>query len=1170
MWNSKRILLLGLGFALFLAGYVVYAYFLGGIDGLPPLPAPLRPSAGGGDSLPPPPSDNKADQKLRIAYDTDVKAEIKLEIPKKGLVLATDSVSFEPDGRVKLTPLKLAIFSDEKGDCRFPEINTVSCDVAFLTFDQPITNPLDMGNRKILGAELKGKVTIINNRRTPQKNDDIEVLVDEESLHYDEKQNKVWTKGHVKLLDTATRPHPTDISGKGLELYLVKQEPDGKGGKKPRPATRTKGDPVGGVERVVLLSSVEMHLYPESGGFPSPGKDSKPAPAPKAPDKGPKESALSKSHVVIRTQGRFVYDVTRDLATFESPPDGGKTPEQVVVLREAVRDKTSPKDPQKDGLLDQLLCDHLELQFRRKKGLENTEARDSRGGDREIDSARATARPGREVWLVMDTENLAANCSELTYHSPKPGSGARTCLQGQPMEAVKDGHKIKARELLLIGSEKKGEGQRLEAVGPGQVDLFDRASAARNPDKSHPVHAFWKDRLVSTRDREGDRDFDLLTFTGDAVFLDEEHDQELQGQKLMVWLESNDRAAAPAPRSTQDSQNSPRQKLHKVEAFESVKARSAEMKIHHCNHLLVRFEEGMLLLPEAVATATPAGPGAHTVGRHAIAGNPELLAAPKEDGPARTLAGPGGKDGTPKPGTPEKQKKPIELWGRDVIVMVTRTGEKNELRDLLAEGEVHVRQEGAKPEDKGVDIKGEILKLTRSSSGDILDVWGDARERARLQLGEMILIAPKVRIDQQKNLTFAEGGDGGMDMPSNTTFDGGKPTRPGTRLRVEWTRDMLFNGKDADFRGDVVAYQDNAALKCQTLQVTLDKFVSFKEGQKGGQGAKVEKLVAHGRAYIVESQYDDSGKLVKYQRLVTQQVAANNLDGRLIASNEVKLFSLQYGAKDLAAAPGAGKPAPAPSKPSQDEEMKLTRVYAQDMTSYEVGEKIKTRISKFFGNVEVLHLAADEPDVKVDLEKLPKGALYMQSELLTVASKPLPNGKQTQEMTAERRVFFRTQEFFGRADVVKYNEAQDTVIFQGNPAILYRQKRGVRGREYEEIKSKTILYNRKTGVFILDGGEEIKVGQANPPDCGMRIAECGLKGPSSFRIPHSAIRNRAGSLAVAGLNADRQDQALAVAAFEQQARGDHGRQAGRGQAPQGQGHGLGRDARPRLVARDDG
>jgi hypothetical protein len=38
MWTPKRILLLVLGFVTFWLAYGVYAYFLGGVDGLPPLP----------------------------------------------------------------------------------------------------------------------------------------------------------------------------------------------------------------------------------------------------------------------------------------------------------------------------------------------------------------------------------------------------------------------------------------------------------------------------------------------------------------------------------------------------------------------------------------------------------------------------------------------------------------------------------------------------------------------------------------------------------------------------------------------------------------------------------------------------------------------------------------------------------------------------------------------------------------------------------------------------------------------------------------------------------------------------------------------------------------------------------------------------------------------------
>ena len=39
MWTPKRIVLLALGFFVFFSGYMLYSTALGGIDGLPPLPA---------------------------------------------------------------------------------------------------------------------------------------------------------------------------------------------------------------------------------------------------------------------------------------------------------------------------------------------------------------------------------------------------------------------------------------------------------------------------------------------------------------------------------------------------------------------------------------------------------------------------------------------------------------------------------------------------------------------------------------------------------------------------------------------------------------------------------------------------------------------------------------------------------------------------------------------------------------------------------------------------------------------------------------------------------------------------------------------------------------------------------------------------------------------------
>jgi lipopolysaccharide export system protein LptA len=1087
VWNSKRILLLGLGFFMFLSGYAVYAYFLGGIDGLPPLPGTmLRLERGDGTFVEPPPqSVPEVDRKLKIAFgefSPEIGRAIKLEIRKKGLVLASDEAKIMENGQVRLTPFRVGIFSEDKGDGKFPEVNTIQSDVALLTFDQPIVNMTDIGSRKIVGAEIKGHIIIINNRRTPQKMDDIEVRVDNEPMYYDEKLSKIWSAGHVQLLDMQTQPE-TKILGKGLELYLTHDDAHAKAAAPNKP----KGDAVSGVDEIVLLANVEMHLYPEesNSGFPS-GKESRKQGA-VGPGAGKMPAKQERSHVKICTAGRFHYDVPKDLAVFETPLTGAH--ELVEVTREILRDKAEKDIKGEDP--DYLLCERLVMQFRRKSGTPAAGPRDGRstGSNREIESALATARPGNEVVLVMNTEDLAANCDELIYRCPTPERGAQTVLigKGRPMRAIKENHKIQARELSLTGADQKGNtGQQLEAQGPGQVDLFDCNKAA------HLVHAFWQDMLVSTKARVGDRLLDLLTFTGDAVFLDEEHDQELHGQKLQVWLEPNEAPPPGAPpRPPESAENNPGQRLQKVEAFDRVRARSPEMNIKDCEHLRVHFQNGVMALPDNVAATGPAAPSApHTAERPAAAATPPSAAGPTAA--ATKLPTPPSPQATaPKPDAPEQApKKPIDLWGQHIVAYVTRLGPKNELRELQAEGNVHVHQDGSKPDDKGVDIKGDRLRLFREPGGDILDVYADGQELAQLQLGDLHLMGPKVRIDQQKNLAWVEG-QGGMTMPSKATFDGGKPAKPDTMLNVTWTRTMVFNGKDAEFYGGVIAVQDTGTLKSEKLYVTLDKTVSFKEGQKGGQGAKAEQVVASGKVYVIDSKHDEkTGELVQYQRLQAREVITHNLDGGMIAPGPGVVHTIQRGGEDpLEKKPGQpnGKPAAAATGPrgqdkAKEDELFLTRVEFMDqMNSFEKqlgpGENNKRRTSKFYGDVRVLRLPSKDPDVEVDLGRMPPDSMYLRSEILTVVEGPLPNGTKNQELTAERQVYVQTPEFYARADKVIYDKSANTVTFYGTSgmATLYRRKAGVQGQQYDEFKGRTILYNRKTGEVHGDGVSGINV-----------------------------------------------------------------------------------------------
>jgi lipopolysaccharide export system protein LptA len=1103
VWTPKRVLLLAAGISVFLAGYTVYAFFLGGIDGMPPLPEKFlrsdKPMATRVSATDEP----EIDKKLRVAFGKDcpqLKKHFRFEVRNKGIVVAAGDMSFkEDDGRVKMEDFSIALFKsgdessgklniDDENNDNAPEITTITSDLAFLSFVDEhgkflkIESATDMNKGKISGAELRGKtnnIIIINNRRTKNKNDDLEVIV-KEPLFYDEPSEKIWTKGYVKLLDKKSQPNPTTISGLEMVMHLVKDSPAEKKQANAR-GSKVKND-LNGVDRIELKSTVEMDLYTEaSSDFMTSGDN------PSAKKKT-KEQAPEKAHIKITTGGPFVYDVPKDTARFESPPAKTEAsfPDQVKVQRWVLGDET--EHPQ-DIKCDQLLCDVLTLKFRRRTETAKTSKSDG-GSDREIESAQATARPGMDVVLVLDSNNLDCTCQQLDFQGPAEGRGARTVLRGEPLKAGKDGTQMTCRELQLFSANQEGLGQKMVAQGPGQVDLYDKTpdpSKGATAAKGYTMHAIWKGLLTQTKCKEGARDLDLLEFTVDAVFVDEERSQKLSGQTLKVWLEGSDAPPnASAAETPKDTAAGPRQKPAKIEAYDHVKAESPDSNIDALDRLTIRFKDVPLVagqLPgSAPSTAPPAQltPGAANVSPSApnraepvppVTGNSLNLGL--------TIPTREGKD-------KDKPKQPINLSAREVTVDVLRGADKNDLKELYAVSEVHVHQNGEKPGDKGVDIKGETLTLLHFVEGDIIKVFGDPREKltqdpprnAELQLEEVLLIGPKVTIDQKVNRAVVEG-RGVMTLPSNTTFNGDKPTKPGTRLTVHWERAMEFDGKEAEFGGGVAAYQDDSTLQCEFMEVTLDHRVSLKEGQKGEEKAKVEKVLAYNNVCVIDNTKDDKGR-PQIQRLRCYALDVDNQENQMKASGPGWAAALEYespGELDGVKAPKQTKPADI--KPPQ---LMLTRVYFEgQMFSMQFNET--NRKTTFRGNVKVQRVPASNLDEPVDNYKLPKDGLWMDCQTLTVMERKLPDGSKSQDMQAEGLVKCGTNEMTAQADLVTFDKNQDIMTLKGspsNPARMWRQV-GPPGSERQPIVAQIIRYNRKTNTAVMEGVDVIS-GQLLPDE----------------------------------------------------------------------------------------
>jgi hypothetical protein len=640
------------------------------------------------------------------------------------------------------------------------------------------------------------------------------------------------------------------------------------------------------------------------------------------------------------------------------------------------------------------------------------------------------------------------------------------------MWAVQQGNEIHAVELRLV--QQQGA-QQATAIGPGRIALLDKSMGKRSQ------HARWKDKLVSSRDGV----YDLLVLTEEAAFIDDEHQQLLGGDTLKVWLEpakpqAGDAPAAdqkPAPAAADRGADSHGRRPHHVVAEGHVVARSPDMNVHDTDRLTIFFRDD----PQAAAelAAAQARDGEHPAG--AAPGSPGASPPPADRLPDK--AGPEPATATPAPmagqtaapptkpaAEPDKQARPMDLRARLVEAHVVRGDSKNELERLWTEGKVHVHQEPANPADKGVDIKGETLQLTRKPEGNYLVVTGggEGDDLANLLMDKIQIIGPVVHIDQGTNRAWVDG-TGAMRMDSDTDFEGRKLKEP-VPLTIHWDSSMIFDGQYAEFhggKGGVQADQQNSRLLCRSMQAFFDRTISLKQNDKNAPPAKVRRLNCDQQVRVDDTELDEKGQFLKYQRIDCPELRVDNEANEVNAPGPGVVRILQRGSEDpVALTPSSPATGGTGSQPkAAADELKLTRVrFAGQMFA---DNKKHTAI--FTNEVRVVHVPVTserDVDIEPNLDKLPEGGLYLEADRLKVWTRQDAEGKSTQMMESQGHCYFQSQDTSGRAEQINYDESKDQVILVGGEnslAYVYREK--VKGGPREELKAKKIMYQRRTGQF---------------------------------------------------------------------------------------------------------
>jgi lipopolysaccharide export system protein LptA len=857
VWTPRRVLLLAAGVVVFIAAYVTYAQALGGIDGLPALPDRYRPRDPGPQTITPPHT-TPIEERLQQAFGRDcpeLKMPIKIESPR-GIVVASRDYRFSPDGReMWLKPISMAIFSKAVGKA-YPEINTIRGETATLIFDQPISSPLDMARRHIVGAVLLGPdpgkdgqpIVITNNRRTPQEQDDIVIRINHGPVHFDDAKRLIHTTDVVVLQDRQSQPEPMQVTATGLDVHLAPNgSPSGKG-----KLDKAKPDGAAGtVERIVMLGDVDMHLFNEAGsGFPALGNGPPKPPAPGQPKAPPRD------HIHITTAGPFSYDLTRNLGRFDIPERQSQlAPEWVTVVR-------NPKSDYDEKKEDRLRCEHLEMQFRRKAP--ETPApgapppAEGQGAGLETEWVHAW---GGKVTVESPSERVYAEGNDLLHNALTQ----TTVLKGDPeAQLLKDGDQINAREVELIQHKDRVSGkstQQVTARGPGSVHLTDRATQKRLR------HARWTEKFVSAREGA----LDVLTFTGNAALVEDEQllpedivsDEKLMACKsflradeLQVWLEPPPaeapppaKPATPPPAAAADAGTGGR-RPKRLEATGHVIARSPEMRVlerpgQPTQRLTLIFTD----VPEAVG---PPAPGAARPGEVKPAPAP---GAPRGPEPIVVTAPPA----EPAKPEPAKPARPVDLCASFITAYVLRYDRsgRTEIDKLETDGAVRIVQ-APSGDDKGFDVKGDKLEMKKKPTGNHLKVTGDLAE---LHSDRLAIVGPEVEIDQGDN-TVTVDGDGYMTMENTTDFQG-NPLKKPEELTVHWNKMMRFDGNLAEFVGNIQAEQANSRLTSQMLQVYFDKPISLGDARgapkkgpaKGEEPARAKKLLCDRSVKVEETTY---------------------------------------------------------------------------------------------------------------------------------------------------------------------------------------------------------------------------------------------------------------------------------------------------------------------------
>ncbi len=951
-----------------------------------------------------------------------------LEIDQVKLLLQ-DYTRLEDGTKVEIRPCTMIFVPDTPADDaeqrRRRSVVLEAPHGAVLEFDKPF----DLRRAKIgrlLGGQLKGRITIRSGGKSPGPDDDLEVVTRDVSLSEEE----IRTEHEVDFRLGSSY-------GRGRRMW-IKLLPGPK-----EEAAKKHGPNVEGIEFIEIEKLDRVHLQLDDQGIvPN-------VPAKATGRQGPgKSEAASDLPIEITCRGPFRFDPIQQVATFK---------DQVDVIR-----------LHREGPSDQLNnCETLSIHFARPRDALATRA-DAESGPSdakrqwELHPRRITAR-GTPVVLRAPSEEIDARGEQLTYDF----ESGWIVLEGTQEVFLKQGaNEIHGRRLEYQMAENGRLGQA-KAEGPGRL----RAQLGDGGEQQ--LSARWGE-LLQLRNYQGQP---VISLTGDAeldfgqlgkltapqihLYLFE-LPPEKPGEQVrvrpdrMVALTHPADAAAQSDEETISDETGPRRavQLHSPQLTAAVE------------QLGVWFER-----PSASADGD---------GRSALQHEPRRTPGRPPTGPAgrlersdASLLSAGGQ------GTGDRPDNHFTIEGKllraRVLVPddVSARGETSELAELTIEGNVElVETRCAQPDELPVVVRGDLIHVTSASrpsrrvtvagnpprfEGRGLVLSGAESDRSSIELDGQ---TNKLRIDKP----------GWMELPLERDLEGRPLPRPG-RLHIVWQKRMTFDGRTVRFEGAVVATnrhpEGETELFAEALDVILVRRILFTNLGRQPDQPDLNRIICYGGVFIENRSWDQRGQL-SLDRMQLPNLDIDLTSGQSAAGGPGRLTSVHRGAPGLLASRANDRPNAQTPDSSQADDDQLRYLNVRYQGSIE--GNVRNREMTFYDRVRTVSGPVDSWDATLDPddpEALGPRGFIVSCDRLSVADMPQPLGGRAMELAASGNVVAEGRTFTARAPLVTYSDAKQLLILdgQGRAAQLYHQNQV--GAPVRQVSAQKILYWPFTGDIVL-------------------------------------------------------------------------------------------------------